>query len=72
MTSGSHVQLAHGPMYLSVAALSLHAQTLTKPGLLVLDGNVRAGGALVCRPDIITDLFVLRLLDGGLCGTILA
>lgn len=38
---------------------------LLELGLLVLDGDVRAGGALPLLADEVGDLLVLGLLDGG-------
>lgn len=50
----------------SASSVTLRAQSLTKPGLLILDGDVRAGGRLVLSSDEIRDLLVLRLLHSGL------
>lgn len=35
-------------------------------GLLVLDGDITASSALVGRPNVVGDLLVLGLLEGGL------
>lgn len=70
--------MAHGSLALqahvvpSAPVLSVPAQSLTEPGLLILDGDVRAGLALVLTTNEIGDLLVLGLLDSRLCSIILA
>jgi hypothetical protein len=43
---------------------------LTETSLLVLDGDVGAGGALVLAAEEVADLLVLGLLDGGLVALV--
>lgn len=47
-------------------SVKLQAQPLTKPGLLVLDGDIRASGGLVLAANEVGDLLVLGLLHSGL------
>lgn len=62
----------HNSNFMNPKAASWHIDArsvspiLTKPGLLVLDGDIFASGALVLASNEVGDLLILSLLYSGL------
>ena len=65
VVNGQRISCPPGSWYTHHHALS-QLSSLTETSLLVLDGDIGAGGALVLATDEVADLFVLGLFDGRL------